>query len=125
MLPILFFMKVDMLKLSGTKISLTKGDSAYITINICKEDGSPYILQEGDEVSIQVRHKPNGGELLFNGVITDVSEDKFVWYIRPEDTNDAEIKVYYWDAQIKTIEGDVYTFIPMTTLRLTDEVTTD
>ena len=114
-----------MLKLSGTKISLTKGDSAYITINICKEDGSPYILQEGDEVSIQVRHEPNGGELLFNGIITDVSEDKFVWHIRPEDTKDAEIKVYYWDAQIKTIEGDVYTFIPMTTLRLTDEVTTD
>lgn len=114
-----------MLKLSGTKISLTKGDSAYITINICKEDGSPYILQEGDEVSIQVRHEPNGGELLFNGIITDVYEDKFVWYIRPEDTKDAKIKVYYWDAQIKTIEGDVYTFIPMTTLRLTDEVTTD
>ena len=114
-----------MLKLSGTKISLTKGDSAYITINICKKDGSPYILQEGDEVSIQVRHEPNGGELLFNGITTDVSEDKFVWYIRPEDTKDAEIKVYYWDAQIKTIEGDVYTFIPMTTLRLTDEVTTD
>ena len=78
-----------MLKISGTKISLTKGDSAYITINICKEDGSPYILQEGDEVSIQVRHEPNGGELLFNGIITDVSEDKFVWYIRLEDTKDA------------------------------------
>ena len=114
-----------MLKISGTKISLTRGDSAYITINICQEDGSPYMLNEGDEIHIQVRHKPNDGELLFEALIEEIREDSFVWHIRPEDTKDAEIKVYYWDAQIKTIEGDIYTFIPMTTLRLTDEVTTD
>ena len=114
-----------MLKISGTKISLTRGDSAYITINICQEDGSPYMLNEGDEIHIQVRHEPNDGELLFEASIEEIREDNFVWHIRPEDTKNAVIKSYYWDAQIKTANGDVFTFIPVTTFKLTDEVTTD
>ena len=51
-----------MLKISGTKISLTRGDSAYITLTINDQNGDPYTLEDGDVVKCQVRTEPNDGD---------------------------------------------------------------
>lgn len=111
-----------MLKISNTSIYLTRGDSGYITLNIMTDDGTPYELNEGDVVHCQVRDKANDGKLYIEGHI-EIIRDEIVWYIRPEDTMKLKIGSYVWDAQLTTANGDVFTFIPKSTFKVTDEVT--
>ena len=106
-----------MLKISGNKILLTRGDSAYITLTL------DYELQEGDEVRVQVRDFPNTGELLFEGNIEIGIDNEIIWHIYPSQTSNLEVKSYWWDAQLETSNGDVFTFIPASLFKLMDEVT--
>lgn len=110
-----------MLKISGNKISLTRGDSAYITL-IPNMDDVPYVLGENDTVRVQVRDVPNTGELIFEGNI-EIINDEIVWHILPEQTKDLEVAVYCWDAQLELENGDIFTFIPSSQFKLLDEVT--
>lgn len=50
-------------------INITRGDSAYIKLNINNPDGTPYALEEGDSIHCQVRTAKNTGELVFEGSI--------------------------------------------------------
>lgn len=112
-----------MLRISGTNIMLTRGDSAYITLTIADETGAVYSLAEGDAVKIQVRKAPNYGELLFDGTIEYGPDGEVVWHILPDDTAHTEVTTYYYDAQLCTANGDVFTFIPSAKFKLLDEVT--
>lgn len=109
-----------MLKISGNKISLTRGDSAYITLSIETDNGT-YELNDGDKVRVQIRDVPNTGELLVEGDV-DVSGEEIVWHIYPAQTSNLEVKTYYWDAQLETSNGDIFTFIPASPFKLLDEV---
>lgn len=113
-----------MLNINGSVISLTRGDSAYITLSAIDKGGNAYALQEGDKVRVQVRYAPNSGVLLFDGDVTyDVGSTEFMWHIYPEDTKEANVKQkYYWDAQIEFANGDVMTFIESSLFKLRDEV---
>ena len=110
-----------MLKISGNKISLTRGDSAYITLTINTDNGV-YALNDGDEVRVQVRDVPNTGDLIFEGNIETIN-DEIVWHIYPAQTTDLDVATYYWDAQLQTANGDIFTFIPASAFKLLDEVT--
>lgn len=110
-----------LLKISGYKILLTRGDSAYITLTI-DTDGGTYTLNDGDKVRVQVRDIPNTGDLMFEGSVEDINGE-IVWHIYPEQTTYLEVKTYYWDAQLCTANGDVFTFIPASQFKLLDEVT--
>lgn len=114
-----------MLKISGNKISLTRGDSAYITISVNDVDGNPYELGDGDQIRCQVRTAPNTGELVATGEILYQEDGTIVWYLRPSDTSGLDVKKYYWDAQLELSNGDIFTFIPSSIFKLTDEVTMD
>lgn len=114
-----------MLKIVGNKISLTRGDSAYITLKVYDADKNEYELQEGDAINCQVRTAPNTGELVITGTILHEEDGTIVWYIRPEDTSDLSVGRYFWDAQLTTSNGDVFTFITSSPFTITDEVTMD
>jgi len=102
-------------------VSLTRGDTAYIAINLVDESGAVIVLGDGDSVRCQVREAPNGGTLLFTGVI-EIS-DEIIWHIRPEDTANADPKEYHWDCEVVFSNGDVFTFIPDSVFTILDEVT--
>lgn len=103
-------------------IELTRGDSAYITLNVNDSTGKPYELNDGDNIRVQVRTAPNVGRLLFEGNL-DTTGNKIVWHIKPEDTADEPVTTYWWDAQLETPNGDIFTFITSSPFILTDEVT--
>lgn len=111
-----------MLTIKKTSIQLTKGDTAYIQLNIMSSDGNPYTVSDGDHIKIQVRKSANGGELLFEGRV-EVVDDMLTWHIYPEDTKDKDIGVYVYDAQIELSNGDIFTFIPESSFSITNEVT--
>lgn len=111
-----------MLKIKKNEISLTRGDSAYITFNITDGAGQVITIGENDLIRCQVRAKPNGGELLFEGTI-EIDEDGIVWHILPENTRELDVGDYYWDAQLELENGDVFSFIPVSLFQVIDEVT--
>lgn len=111
-----------MLKIKDTKIALTRGDSAYITLTILDKDGRPVEIGEDDIIRCQVRETVNGGELIFEGDIEKV-RDEYIWHIKPDDTRHREVKNYVWDAQLEYPNGDIFTFIKPSLFKLMDEVT--
>lgn len=117
-----------MLKITNTKVFITRGDSAYIDINICNLDGSQFTLQEGDTIQCQVRTTANTGMLLIDASMENeklfIDDDgTVVWHISPEDTRGLEVGVYCYDVQLTTAAGDVFTFIENSVFKVTDEVT--
>ena len=111
-----------MLVIRRTNISLTRGDSAYITLSLTSGNGEPFIPSAEDVIRCQVREAPNGGKLIFNGEISR-DDNVIAWHIKPEDTADIEAKDYYWDAQIEFSNGDIFTFIPFSVFKVLPEVT--
>lgn len=112
-----------MLQISGTGITLTRGDSAYINVSIKDAKGNTYTPGPGDRIRAQVRQDANSTKILFE---SEIPYDTLVWHIKPEDTNGAQMgKSYVYDMQIETTEGDVFTFIPVSAFTVSKEVTRD
>ena len=99
-------------------VYLTRGDSAYITLEVNGIEPT-----SEDIVRCQVRDVPTTGDLIIDGEI--IREDsEFIWYIRPQDTNELTPGEYYWDAEIEVVESDdVFTFVPVSKFVLLDEST--
>ncbi len=120
-----------MLKIKKNNISITRGDSAYITIDIIDGSGNAIIPGDGDVVRCQVRDAVNDGNLLFEGeiiknVVTQDEEEtvQIIWHIKPQDTRSADMtKSYVYDVQIEFSNGDVFTFIEAASFEIMDEVT--
>lgn len=116
-----------MLKVSKNKVFITRGDSAYLDITITTPDGSAYELNDGDTVQAQVRTIANTGELLIDASMDNgkiyVADGAVIWHLVPEDTRDLDIGTYYYDVQLVTPAGDVFTFIESSPFKITDEVT--
>ena len=111
---------------TNDEIRLTRGDSAYITINLVDADGNPYLLDKDTErLRCQVRRILNddgNSGLLFEGEITDNGDGTATWHIRPQDTSGAYMPdKYYYDIQMEVGE-DVFTIVSGK-FRLLDEVT--
>lgn len=119
-----------MLNIDGSVISLTRGDSAYITLQINTGKEYAYRLESTDVIQCQVRPGVNTEELLFEGIWGETLElqsdgRSVIWHIKPEDTKNADPNTeYYWDAQLVVgASGDVFTFIPASRFKILDEVT--
>lgn len=118
--------KTDVGTLERVNIGLTRGDSAYIDIDLVDKQKNPIELTDGDIIKIQVRDKEADGELVFEGqIITEEIEDdkSYYWYIRPSDTKDLELSTYYYDMEVELENGDVFTLIPTSEFTLLTDTT--
>ena len=110
----------------GTQISLTRGDTAILALNVKNADGTAYTVTNDDTVKVQVRKSPitdsQTSELVIDGDVA-VTEGVPVWTISPAQST-LNAGTYYWDAQITTGSGYVCTYLSGT-LVITAEVTTD
>lgn len=112
-----------MIRISGSTILITRGDTAYISINVNDQDGNPYELQDGDKIEIHVRPRVSDRtELAFEGTV-EYENDEVIWHIKPEDTDELEIDTYFYDVQLTTSNSDVFTIIPAAKFKILDEVT--
>lgn len=111
-----------MLNIIGTRIELTRGDSAYIGIPAADEDReTPFLFEDGDAVRLQVRGaKSHSGTLIFDGVIR-IQDGVPIWFISPEQSA-VDPGTYYWDIQYVKDENHVMTY-NSGTLKITPEVT--
>lgn len=112
-----------MIKLRGTNISITRGDTGYFSFTLKDKAGEEISLSDVSEVRCQVR-KCVDGELLFEGAITlDYESNTAIWHIQPSDTNDLTPARYYYDAQVTFPNGDIYTFIKLSDFEVLPDIT--
>lgn len=107
-----------MLTIKGTEIHLTKGDSAYLNLEITNNHNQPYNVQNGDKIVMTVRNALSNA-LLFQKT---VDADSCI-VIHPNDTSLATIGRYKYDVELTTASGDVFTIIPKSFFYLEEEVT--
>ena len=105
-----------MFKVNGTNISLTRGDSATLHVDLT-QGGAPYEMQVGDVLTMTVKKDPNDAE----AVLTLTADSDCTFHFAPEDTEGLAFGGYKYDIQLTTGE-DVYTPI-VATFNITEEVT--
>ena len=105
-----------MLTIKGNDIHLTKGDSAYLNVEITNDDGTPYAIKEGDSLTITVK-ATNGTKILSKTVKAYESI-----IIEPKDNADVGVGRYKYDIQLNT-ENQVYTIIPVSSFFIEEGIT--
>lgn len=101
---------------SNNDIHLTQGDSAYLTVEITNDDGTPYNIKEGDTLTMTVK-ATNGTKIFYKTVQAYESI-----IIEPKDTADVGVGRYKYDIQLNT-ENQVYTIIPVSFFFIEEGIT--
>ena len=107
-----------MFKIMGTKIFLTRGDSAFIDLTIKNTDGTDYEMQPGDQILLTVKKTTSDKDVIFQRTLADG-----VIEIRPTDTEGLPFGDYVYDCQLRTYDGITQTFITPSLFRVLEEVT--
>lgn len=107
-----------MFRIIGTKIFLTRGDTALIDIKILKMDGTEYQPTAGDQVLFTVKKNARDEAVLFQKTPVDG-----IIEISPSDTEHLPFGDYVYDCQLRTYGGITQTFIPPSLFRVMEEVT--
>ena len=105
-----------MLKINGTTISLTRGDTARIELGIT-QGGETYDYS-ADTVLFTVKQSTMQPDYLIQKTVTDG-----VIYIAPADTETLAYGTYCYDVQLTTSGGDVCTVITPSKFVVEPEVT--
>ena len=103
---------------NGTAISLTRGDSLILNINVT-QNGEPYVPQEGDSIRFALKKSISDEEPL---IIKQVDLENMQLTINPEDTKPLAYGTYKYDIQLTTVDGYVDTFIGPANFKITEEV---
>lgn len=104
---------------SGTTITLTRGDTFKANISITDRNGNPYEPIEGDSVRFAMKQTYADKNPL---LLIDIPIDTLILEIKPENTENLSFGTYVYDIQLTKSTGEVDTFIPTSKLKLTEEV---
>ena len=109
------------MKVDGTNLSMTRGDSETITISC---EAKPF--QEGDVIRFTVKKDVFSKAKEMEKVVTVFTEGgKAIIEIHPEDTKGMAFGRYRYDVQLTTAAGNVTTIVKPSDFCLTEEVTCD
>ncbi len=98
-----------MLKINGTEIQMTRGDTARIVLTLNNGDGSAYVPTQGDSIRFAMKKKlKDSYDTLVN---INIPTDTLLLEIRPEHTEDLDFGEYVYDIQFTGADGTVDTFI--------------
>lgn len=106
-----------MLKVENNIISLTRGDSAFLNVEITNDDGEIYELEQGDVCEFTIKKYTSSANVLIQKEVLN-GEIR----ISPDDTKNLEYGQYVYDVQVTMANGDVATVIPPTTFNILEEV---
>ena len=104
---------------NGNKISLTRGDTLKLLIDIFRDDGERYELSPGDSVRFAMKKRISDADPI---ILKTIPTDTMVLTINPEDTKNLKFGTYTYDIELTTENGDVDTFIGPAPFSITEEV---
>lgn len=109
-----------MVKVNGTSITMTRGDTAMLQLYLTYQDEEPYEPAEGDYIRFAM--KKSFDDSVPPMLVIEIPTDTLLLEIEPEDTKTLSYGSYCYDIQLTTSEGIVDTFIDRAILTLTEEV---
>lgn len=108
-----------MVKIDGTTITITKGDTLRVEISVYDADGDPYIPQAGDSFRFALKQTYRDDEPL---ILKPISNDDLLLELTAEETKALKApSSYVYDIELTMADGTVDTFITGT-LRTKEEV---
>lgn len=112
-----------MVEVSGTTITITKGDTGIITVGIRNADGSAYVPQNGDTIRFAMKKNYSDAQTL---ILKDIPLESMELRLDPEDTKDLDAGPqkgkYKYDIELTRADGQVDTFIPRADFIILEEV---
>lgn len=112
-----------MLRIDGTTITLTRGDSARIQLSLNKRyaDGTvePYTPATGDTIRFAMKKDYSDEQAP---ILIDIPASTLLLHILPAHTKNLPYGEYKYDVELSTAGGDKDTFIEKATIILTEEV---
>lgn len=108
-----------MFYIEGTDIFLTRGDTAYLHVEIKDEKGSTYSLKDTDILTLTVRKQPNETKVY----LKSVGDRNGNFILLPKDTENMYFGEYKYDIQLFINEEEIYTIIPVSSFNVLEEVT--
>lgn len=105
--------------ITGTTITLTRGDTFEALVSATKKDGTPYIPVEGDVIRFAMKENYDDARPL---LVKEIPIDTLTLTLHPEDTKDLSFGKYVYDIQLTKADGTVDTFITKATIKITEEV---
>lgn len=108
-----------MLKIDEGKIYLTRGDTAYLEVAITLNDGSLYSMGPADKLRFSVKKNIADSEYAFQ----KVTQGSNLFTIDPVDTNGLDTGKYWYDVELETAIGEIFTVIEKSGFYLREEVT--
>ena len=108
-----------MVKINGTTIEMTKGDTLRAYIGLAYDDGTEYIPSSNDHIRFAMKRKygDNSPQIL-----KDIPTDTLALVINPSDTKYLPTGDYVYDIEITFANGDVDTFINEAKFKIREEV---
>lgn len=106
------------MKVNGTSISMTRGDSETITVSC---EARPFVT--GDILTFTVRKTVFEKKKIVKEVTEFTEEGKAIIEIKPEDTNGLGFGGYVYDIQLEDESGTVTTIIKPSRFVVEQEVT--
>lgn len=98
------------------KIFITKGDNAQLVVKLVDKEGNERQIFSDDVITISVRKKGQGV------VITKQATNGAIDFV-PNDTKSLSTGQYYYDIQLTTFGGKVYTIVPTSIFEIGGEIT--
>ena len=104
-----------MVKITGTTISMTRGDTLQAEVEIYQPNGDPYVPVEGDRVRFKMKERGGCGQVILT---KEIPIGTLLLQLDPADTEGLAYGVYGYDIEITMASGVVDTFIPEATIEL-------
>lgn len=108
-----------MVKITGTTITMTRGDTLLLEVGMTDTSGNAYTPVEGDLVRFAVKKSYNDRNTV---IYKEIPNDTLILRLEPEDTKRMSFGKYVYDIQITFADGTVDTFIAEAQFILAEEV---
>lgn len=109
------------------EIYLVRGDTMNLSIiGIKTADGEDYVLSDTDVIYLDVKQNAADKVAVFSKSVTAADYDKngvLPITILPEDTVNLAPRDYFFDVRLFMDEDNIYTIVPMSTLKIVRNVT--
>lgn len=94
-----------MFEIKNQVIKMTKGDSASLKVDLKKSNGSDYVMQSGDTLTMTVR------KVIGSSILMQIVSETNTINISPLDSKNLSVGSCVYDIELKTASGDVFTVI--------------
>ena len=104
-----------MVRINGTRITMTRGDTLQAEVAIYQPNGNPYVPDAGDSIRFSMKERGGCGTVILT---KEIPIGTLMLTLNPEDTEGLPYGEYGYDIEITMASGVVDTFIPEATIEI-------